>query len=130
MKIIGKRLALAATVVALTAAALAPASSASAQTLRPKKWGMVAITVNPSSRSVTPKTVKDVGGGTWSYGTYTASDGEKVCYSNYVHPTKYHSSTAVLAGGSKKRYADAEAWSTASVTAGQVYTCYAYWGTY
>lgn len=66
------------------------------------------------------------GGGTWCYGT--SADGLlKRCYSNYVHPTNYHSSTASMASQVSKRYAGAGAWSQAQVTAGWAYTCYTYY---
>ncbi|MEU8435959.1 lactococcin 972 family bacteriocin [Streptomyces sp. NPDC029216] len=129
MKILGKSLALAAVTGALTAGALVPATSASAEDHRLKEGGMATITIDDSS-SFTVQTVKNVGGGTWSYGTALASNGLKTCYSNYVHPSKYHSSTAVLAGGTDKKYANARSWTNAHVTAGHAYTCHVYWGTY
>lgn len=58
----------------------------------------VALTVAPVSAAsaVAPKTVAasgdnalTVGGGTWQYGTTSAS-----VYSNYHHPTKSHTATA------------------------------------
>ncbi|SES20954.1 lactococcin 972 family bacteriocin [Actinokineospora terrae] len=65
-------------------------------------------------------------GGTWCKGT--AADGAlKRCYSNYVHPNNYHSSTAVMAGGTDKRYNSAGAWSEAHITAGWAYTCNTYY---
>jgi lactococcin 972 family bacteriocin len=130
MKTLGTSLSCAAAVAALTAGALAPATPAQAAAPAPKESGMVAIPVNPSSGAVSSMTVTDVGGGTWSYGTAIASDGRKICYSNYIHPYLYHSSTVILAAGTEKDYADGGAWSRANLTAGHVYTCYAYWATY
>ncbi|POX49841.1 lactococcin 972 family bacteriocin [Streptomyces sp. Ru72] len=72
----------------------------------------------------------NVGGGTWSYGTTTGSWGLKRCYSNYVHPSKYHSATSVMADGNDKTYANAGSWANSHVDAGWAYTCYAYWATY
>ncbi|MFF1714749.1 lactococcin 972 family bacteriocin [Streptomyces sp. NPDC058268] len=129
MKILGKTLTLAATTVALTAGALSPATAVSTESPQPKEWGMVTIKIDPNSTSVTPMKVKNVGGGTWSYGTVLTSGGKR-CYSNYTHPSKRHSSTAVLANGSDKDYASADNWSRASVEAGAAYTCHAYWGKY
>jgi hypothetical protein len=91
---------------------------------------MVALTVDPSSESVTPMTTVNVGGGTWSYGTGLASNGLKACYSNYVHPSAYHSSTAVIGAANVKNYANAGSWSNSYATNGWAYTCYTYWATY
>ncbi|MFF9496341.1 lactococcin 972 family bacteriocin [Streptomyces flaveolus] len=129
-KVFGRALAVSAAAAALAAGALAPATPASAAAPQPKEWGVVTITVDPSSDSVTPMTVKEVGGGTWSYGTSISSTGLKLCYSNYVHPDQYHSSSAVIASATAKDYADAGAWSRASVSNGHAYTCYAYWAKY
>ncbi|MGW5676038.1 lactococcin 972 family bacteriocin [Streptomyces sp. NPDC003860] len=129
MKIVRKSIAFAAATAALTAGTLVPAASASAASAQSegKEWGMVAIPIDPDS-SVTPMTVKEVGGGTWSYGTAVTSSGYKRCYSNYIHPTVRHSATAVLASGTDKTWANAGVWANASVVAGHAYTCYAYWG--
>lgn len=67
------------------------------------------------------------GGGTWCQGTSMGDWGLKKCYSNYVHPYNYHSSTASMASQIDKRYASAGSWSNASVTAGWAYTCYTYY---
>ncbi|MCF2528335.1 lactococcin 972 family bacteriocin [Yinghuangia soli] len=77
-----------------------------------------------------PRIVEDVGGGTWNHGTASADSLNKSCYSNYVHPKKDHSSTAIMASGNDKGYAKPGAWSKASVTAGAAHTCYAYWAVY
>ncbi|MGW5676037.1 lactococcin 972 family bacteriocin [Streptomyces sp. NPDC003860] len=129
MKIVRKSIAFAAAAAALTAGTLVPAASASAASAQSeeKEWGMVAIPIDPDS-SVTPMTIKEVGGGTWSYGTQVTSSGYKRCYSNYLHGSVRHSSTAVLANGTHKDWADAGSVSNASVVAGHAYTCYAYWG--
>jgi hypothetical protein len=66
------------------------------------------------------------GGGTWCQGT-SANGLLKRCYSNYVHPNNYHSSTASMASQVDKRYNSAGYWSEAQVTAGWAYTCYTYW---
>ncbi|MFF1714750.1 lactococcin 972 family bacteriocin [Streptomyces sp. NPDC058268] len=129
MKILGKTLTLAATTVALTAGALSPATAVSTESPQPKEWGMVTIKIDPNSTSVTPMKVKNVGGGTWSYGT-TVTAGRKRCYSNYMHGSKYHSSTAILGNVTDKDFADSGSTSNASAKSGAAYTCHAYWGTY
>ena len=66
------------------------------------------------------------GGGTWCHGS--GMDGVfKGCYSNYVHPNNYHSSTASIANDVDKRYASAGAWSRAYAKAGVAYTCNTYY---
>lgn len=69
------------------------------------------------------------GGGTWCNGTslQPGSGGIKNCYSNYVHPSNYHSSTAVLGPSNSKRFASAGYWSNANVIDGLQHTCYTYW---
>ncbi|MFF4653581.1 lactococcin 972 family bacteriocin [Streptomyces sp. NPDC001380] len=100
----------------------------------PKAWGMVTLKINSSSKTatsntVTPSTVVNTGGGTWSYGT--VADGiYKGCYSDYIHNTKYHSATAVIANSTDKTYANAGYWADAYAVAGWAYTCNAYWSTY
>jgi hypothetical protein len=104
---------------ALTAGAAYAAPSASASATH-------GSAVTPSG-SVQLKTVKNVGGGTWNYGSYLGVTHPKTCYSNYVHNSNYHSSTAIIANGQDKEYASATYWSNASTWAGAAYTCYTYW---
>ncbi|PJN34383.1 lactococcin 972 family bacteriocin [Streptomyces sp. CB02959] len=72
----------------------------------------------------------DVGGGTWNYRTTAAGLDGKHCYSNYIHPSKKHSASAVMAGGTDKSIANPDVWAKAVVTAGAACTCNAYWGVY
>jgi lactococcin 972 family bacteriocin len=129
MNITRKAIAFTAMTAAVAVGALTPVASASAEP-KPKESGWVAITVDQSSDTVTPMTVVNVGGGTWSYGTYVDGGGWKHCYSQYVHNTKYHSATAIIANGNNKVYANAGYWANADAKAGLAYTCYAYWSTY
>ncbi|HZK05270.1 MAG TPA: lactococcin 972 family bacteriocin [Actinomycetaceae bacterium] len=80
--------------------------------------------------TITPFTVQNVGGGTWNYGSYLNIWPPKTCYSNYVHNTRYRSSTAIISASDVKQYANAGNWSNASTWAGAAYTCYTYWATY
>ncbi|MDX3308877.1 lactococcin 972 family bacteriocin [Streptomyces sp. ME08-AFT2] len=91
-----------------------------------REWGMVAITVDSSSR-VAAQTIEDVGGGSWTYGTELVTGGKR-CYSYYFHGTEQHKSTAKIASGETMATALAGKTSKASRTAGAAYTCYAYWG--
>jgi lactococcin 972 family bacteriocin len=122
-------------VVLLTGGAAVPASASPTRMERgphPKRSGWVAIRVDQSSssNSAAPMAVVSVGGGTWNYGTYLGGDGWKHCYSQYTHPTKRHSATAIIRNSNDKEYADAGAWANADAYAGSAYTCYAYWSTY
>ncbi|GAB7051239.1 lactococcin 972 family bacteriocin [Catenuloplanes indicus] len=85
-------------------------------------------TIKPGT--VSPLTVTNVGGGTWSYGSVYAIIPPKTCYSDYVHNSLYHSSTSVMGDVVDKVFANATYWSETSIGGGAGYTCYAYWGTY
>ncbi|MET9040890.1 lactococcin 972 family bacteriocin [Streptomyces mirabilis] len=109
------------------------ASPSSAATPKPPKelgnvkaWGMVTIKVDASS-TVSPKTTKDVGGGSWTYGTELVTGGKR-CYSNYFHGSKAHKSTAQMGNSSFTDTAVAGVTSKASKTAGAALTCNVYWG--
>ncbi|SCD99707.1 bacteriocin, lactococcin 972 family [Streptomyces sp. ScaeMP-e83] len=96
---------------------------------KPSEWGVAAVPAGASGSSITPLASKQVGGGTWNYGTAAAVTGTK-CYSNYIHPTKKHSASVAKAGGTDKDIRNADIWAKASITAGAAYTCYTYWGVY
>jgi len=69
-------------------------------------------------------------GDTWCYGSSYAPDGTKTCYSNYTHPTKYHSTTAEIGSSAKKGYAQAGNTARATAYGGALDRCYAYWDVY
>ncbi|MBO1416238.1 lactococcin 972 family bacteriocin [Streptomyces sp. FH025] len=71
--------------------------------------------------------VVNVGGGTWSYGTVADGSGLKGCYSNYLHNSKGHGATAILANSNDKVHASAGNWANAYAVAGWAYTCNTYW---
>ncbi|MGW6980620.1 lactococcin 972 family bacteriocin [Streptomyces sp. NPDC054932] len=96
---------------------------------KPTQWGVAAVPVGSSRGAFAPTASKSVGGGTWNYGTRAAALGT-TCYSNYIHPTKKHSATAIKAGHTSKVIREADIWANASITAGAAYTCYTYWGVY
>jgi hypothetical protein len=73
-----------------------------------------------------PEECSNVGGGTWCRGS-GMSGILKGCYSNYVHPDNYHSSTASIGDYVDKRYASAGSWSRAYAEAGVSFTCYTYY---
>jgi lactococcin 972 family bacteriocin len=76
-------------------------------------------------------TTENVGGGTWNYGwVWNAPWPEKIVYSQYVHPTKYHSSTAICSINVSKVYATAGNWSDARVMCGLTDQGHYYWNTY
>ncbi|BCY09097.1 lactococcin 972 family bacteriocin [Actinoplanes sp. L3-i22] len=79
-----------------------------------------------SSGGVSPAACSQVSGGTWCRGS-EASGVLKHCYSNYSHPTNYHSSTTVMGSATDKGYANAGYFSYSGATGGWAYTCYAYY---
>ncbi|MFC9842209.1 lactococcin 972 family bacteriocin [Streptomyces sp. NPDC060223] len=95
----------------------------------PTEWGVVELTMNDSAGSISPMTIVEIGGGTWSYGWYLTADG-KYCYSNYYHHDVMHGSTAELGGSSIKHVVVAGEYSNAHLTGGAGYTCNAYYAKY
>lgn len=76
---------------------------------------------------VTPLTVKNVGGGTWNYGvTYNVSFG-KHCYSDYYHPTNYHSATSIIGSTNNTNHAPPGQWADSYANGSLFGTCHAYW---
>ncbi len=118
----------------------AAASTASAHvTPRPASHVVTASGPTPNSgfvaiplSGVTPNTCTSPQGvgDSWCYGTSVSSDGTKTCYSNYTHPTKYHSATAQIASSTKKSYAQAGNTANATAYGGSGATCYTYWNVY
>ncbi|MBQ0887846.1 lactococcin 972 family bacteriocin [Streptomyces sp. RM72] len=133
VNLFGKSITATAAAVTLAVGMLATASPAGAatepSTPEPTAWGMVAIDVDPSS-SVTTMAVKDVGGGTWNYGSTITDTGKKRCYSYYFHGSKQHSATAKIGSNSLKAAAAPGKSAMATAVAGVAYTCYAYWAVY
>lgn len=91
---------------------------------------IVGTKVLTSSATVAPLTVKEVGGGTWDYGSSIRLNGKKACWSYYYHPSVLHGSTASMSDLSDAEVADAGGTSYAYVTKYTTATCYAYWRTY
>ncbi|MGW0544867.1 lactococcin 972 family bacteriocin [Streptomyces griseoincarnatus] len=94
----------------------------------PAEWGVVTITAG-STGGITPQTVLDIGGGTWSYGKILNGDGQN-CYSNYYHPTVMHGSTAKVLQQTQKSVEGAGKWAKASVTSGALHVCETYYAKY
>ncbi|MFG3662588.1 lactococcin 972 family bacteriocin [Streptomyces sp. NPDC047706] len=82
-----------------------------------------------SEGGVTPMTVLDIGGGTWSYGKNLTTDGQ-YCYSNYYHPTVKHGSTVQVSSYEDKSVVEKGLWSYANITHGAAYTCKTYYSKY
>ena len=82
--------------------------------------------------SATPvlATVVNVGGGTWNYGSSFAFPIGKNVWSHYVHPSYYHSATAIIGPHNVKVYATASNWANADTSGGTWETAYTYWATY
>ncbi|MFE9355062.1 lactococcin 972 family bacteriocin [Streptomyces olivaceoviridis] len=100
----------------------------------PSEWGVVTFRTDAPADSVSPLSeacVSPSSGGTWCYGWYTTevSPGvfNKYCYSNYLHRTKWHSSTVKIAGKTARATAAPGDESNAHLTAGFAYTCSTYY---
>ncbi len=94
--------------------------------------GSVSGTVTPnevSKSSVTPFTVKNVGGGTWVYTVNRGFNGTTVT-SDYVNNTYYHSATAICGSDVSTVYAVATQWARASANAGLFADYAMYWNNY
>lgn len=81
---------------------------------------------------VTPFAKKNVGGGEWHYGTQPhlvlGIEGlRKRVYSNYLHPTKLHSSTSMIGNESRRVEAKKGYWSRANAYGAINQTGYTYW---
>jgi hypothetical protein len=83
----------------------------------------------PSSSSVTPFTVVNVGGGTWNYGS-DWSFFTKHVWSHYVHNSLYHSATAIIGSQNLKVLAYATYWANADVSGSTFDSTAVYWATY
>lgn len=94
----------------------------------PKEWGVAEFTTGTTG-GITPQTVLQIGGGTWSYGKELTTDGQ-YCYSNYYHATVVHGSTVQVGAGEDKAVAGLGQWSYANLTAGAAYTCKTYYAKY
>jgi len=66
-------------------------------------------------------------GGTWNYGSETVS-GQKHGWSHYVHPSRYHSATAIVGSSNPKAWANANYWADADAYGGTGNIAYAYYG--
>jgi lactococcin 972 family bacteriocin len=75
-------------------------------------------------------TIVNVGGGTWNYGHELEGLWGKHDWSNYVHPTLYHSSTAICASQNVKHYAVAGTWTDVSIHCNWWDSDAWYWNTY
>lgn len=91
--------------------------------------GVGAVAVLATAAAPAFATVANVGGGTWNYGR-TTSGSTKNVWSNYVHNSKRHSSTAILGAKNVKKFANARSWSNASVSGPSGDTAFTYWATY
>lgn len=67
------------------------------------------------------------GGGTWVYGSTVNAVGQKVCISQYNHPTVSHSSSVSMNGWFNRGSAGPGQTSYARVAGYTTATCYAYW---
>lgn len=95
-----------------------------------RRLSAVAIVLALTIAAPVYATVVNVGGGTWNYGHELEGLWGKHVWSNYVHPSYYHSSTAICASKNVKKYANAGAWTDVSFSCNWVDTDAWYWNTY
>lgn len=86
---------------------------------------LMAVTAAPALA-----TIVNVGGGTWNYGTSYSFPTTKNVWSHYVHPSKYHSATAIGGSNNVKRYANAGTWANADTDCNVSQSAAEYWNTY
>src|SRR5665811_1667274 len=93
---------------------------------------IVAVALFLALAGATPvlATIVNVGGGTWSYGSDYVFPASQNVYSDYVHPTKYHSATAICGSAYMKTYAYANNWAAANAGCAIWDSNAAYWNTY
>ncbi len=89
--------------------------------------GVGEVTVDGSSTGPGAQAVKEVGGGTWSYGSGPNAIGQKSCYSQYRHYDVAHGSSVSMDGSTDSEWVGPGAVSSARVTMYTTATCKAYW---
>lgn len=75
-------------------------------------------------------TIVNVGGGTWNYGTSYSFPTTQNVWSHYIHPTLYHSGTAICGSSNVKVYAYAGSWANADTSCNFLQSSAEYWNTY
>ncbi|MEU5439107.1 lactococcin 972 family bacteriocin [Streptomyces sp. NPDC020719] len=105
-----------------------------AQLGNPSEWGVVTVTAGVAAGPAeVDECTNPSAGGTWCYGWYLSTSGGqtlKKCYSNYYHPSQYHTSTAEMNGDTDRSGAVAGDVSQASIRAGLIYRCSTYYAVY
>jgi len=91
---------------------------------------VIAFVLTLGSASAVFANVQNVGGGTWNYGTDTNWLIGKHSWSHYVHPSIYHSGTAICASNNVKVYAYGGTWANADDSCSVWQSAAQYWNTY
>lgn len=94
--------------------------------------GSVSGTVTPATvnnATITPFTVKNVGGGTWDYTVSRGFNGTTVT-SDYINNKLFHSATSICGPTTNTVYAAAKRWARSSANAGLFADYAMYWDTY
>lgn len=73
--------------------------------------------------------VKNVGGGTWNYGTGYGCGVYKCAWSHYQHNSKTHSATSICGPANVKVWENAGTWANADTQCGVALSTAAYWST-
>ncbi len=89
--------------------------------------GVGEVTVDGSADGPGAQAVKEVGGGTWSFGSGPNAIGQKSCYSQYRHYDVAHGSSVSMDGSTDSDWVGPGAVSSARVTMYTTEVCRAYW---
>ncbi len=116
--------ALAAALSMASASVLSGAASASATTPAAPP---TATSGSVAMAAVTPNTSVNVGGGTWNYGSSYSFPVGKHCWSNYFHPTQFHSATSIIGSTNNTSFGAPDQWADSSANGSITQTCQAYW---
>lgn len=97
-----------------------------------RKVASISLAVGLAVASALPAyaITESVGGGTWVHGTSYTFPTTKNVWSNYVHSTKNHSSTAICGSHIVKATKDPGVWSYATAHCNINQTANAYWNTW
>ena len=118
--------------VLLTGRRSSVASNVKEDAMRRMRRTIASVAVSVALAGVTPvfATIVNVGGGTWNYGSEYQFSATKHVWSHYVHPSLYHSGTAICGSHNPKVYANAGSWANADAYCGLFDSAAEYWNTY
>lgn len=92
--------------------------------------GLLVLALGVGSAAPALATIENRDGGTWNYGTAFQAPWFKNVWSHYVHPTNYHSATAIGGPNNVKIYANANQWANADTQCGSGEAAAQYYAVY